>query len=256
MKVIVNEKDWDRIAHKYFQEISSPFSDGVDNPLFRVIEHIPRREQLSVIDLGCGIGNLTPYLCDQFRNVIAIDFSHEMVKATMDKCGEKNNVVVRKEDLRDLRSFYNSVDVAIAVNSIILPSIIETKQVFLQIHQCLRRNGHFIGIFPSMVSDLYRAMLTFDREYQSTGSERLAMKNTRVIMGEKNYDLLFGMYQNHGFQKHFYAFELKYRLEEAGFIDVTIDKVLYPWNQCEDEVFAHEEKPRLFDWFVVAGKPA
>ncbi len=58
---------WDRIADVYFEEISTPFQAEVKNPLLDYLDALPGREEMTVADLGCGIGNLLPFLADRFR---------------------------------------------------------------------------------------------------------------------------------------------------------------------------------------------
>ncbi|MFH1916860.1 MAG: methyltransferase domain-containing protein [Nanoarchaeota archaeon] len=252
----MDDKRWDKIATQYFDIVSSPFDERVDNPLFDQLKKIRRRKQMRIIDLGCGIGNLTPFLSKHFGHVTAIDFSEKMVEVTGEKCKAMENVVVLKQDMRDLQIFYNQFDVAVAVNSFVLPSIIDIRKMFLETFKILKPGGKLIGIFPSINSDLYRAMLTFDMQYEETKKEDEAMKNTRYIMGEEDFDFMFGLYHYDGSQKHFYQFELEYRLKQAGFTNIVIDKVLYPWEMCEDDDLCNLEAPPLFDWFVTADKPA
>ena len=65
---------WDRIAGAYFDEISTPFQAEVVNPLLDYLDGLPGREELTIADLGCGIGNLLPFLAERFKTVVAVDF--------------------------------------------------------------------------------------------------------------------------------------------------------------------------------------
>jgi trans-aconitate methyltransferase len=75
----MDAKDWDEIADRYDEEISSPFQEGVINPLYDAIRAIPNKRELTVADLGCGTGPLLPFLSRNFKNVAAIDFSARMI---------------------------------------------------------------------------------------------------------------------------------------------------------------------------------
>ena len=252
----MDDKRWDKIATEYFDIVSSPFDERVDNPLFDHLKKIRGKKKMRIIDLGCGIGNLTPFLAKQFGHVTAIDFSEKMVEATGEKCKAMENVVVLKQDIRNMELFYGQFNVAVAVNSFVLPSIVDIKKMFKETMKILKPGGRFFGIFPSTNSDLYRAMLTFDMQYEETKQEDKAMEFTRQIMGDEDFDFMFSLYNCEGSQKHFYQFELEYRLKQVGFINIVIGKVSYPWEMCEDDELWNLKDPPLFDWFVTADKPA
>jgi len=98
-------------------------------------------------------------------------------------------------------------------------------------------------------SDIYRAALTFDKEFKKTNNEKISAKNTKNTMSSENYDLMLGYFDNKGKQKHFFKAELEYRLSKAGFKNIEFKKVLYPWSMTEDS-FPKENK--LWDWFILA----
>jgi len=246
-------KDWDKLANNYFDEVSSPFCEVNDDKLFRFFKNLKDSKKKTVIDLGCGPGNFVPFLSSNFKRVTAIDFSKEMVNVARKKSIGFKNVDIFVSDLRNLKKYYGRFDVAVSVNSVLLPSIREVDTIFSEIHKVIKEGAVFVGVFPSIDSDLYRAMLTYERELLESESERVAKKNTHIIIGDKTYDFLLGMFNNKGKQKHYYEFELVYRLKKAGFKDVHIQKLYYPWECCADKDISYfKDKPKLWDFFVTA----
>ncbi len=249
---------WDKTAENYFAGVVSPFDKGVRNPLFWYLDHkVPHSSSLSVIDIGCGVGNLLPILAARFKRVVGIDFSPKMIKLARKKVTDVGHVELLVRDARDLSEFHSQFDVAIAINSIVLPTVRDSTQVIDQCFAVLKRGGMFFGIFPSMEQVLYRAMLVHEsaslegkKEVDAWGSaqEHLDLYSPDFMRGTVGYvDCR---------QKHYYLFELEHRLRKAGFVEVTIRKVRYPWEILEDPDVLHlKDYKGMWDWFVCARKP-
>ena len=74
--------------------------------------------EITVLDVGCGIGRMLIALAPQVRRAIGIDVSAKMVDAARRRCADLPNVTVIKGDGRGLDGVENSsCDVAIAVDS-------------------------------------------------------------------------------------------------------------------------------------------
>lgn len=244
-------EDWDTVSKDYFSEIESPFAIDVINPLY---EHIKTAKGKSAIDLGCGLGQLIPHIKEKYENITCIDFSQEMLKKAEKKHSDKK-IEFHKADMKDLSQFYNKFDTAFAINSILEPSVNSIQTILSEIYKVIRQKGTFISIFPSIESEILRAAITFDNEYSILNSEKESIKNTHITIGSKDYDLLFGFFNNDGKQKHFYKIQLEYRLKKAGFKNIIFDKVLYPWKTCVDKSLRNcNVDMQLFDWFVRAEK--
>jgi ubiquinone/menaquinone biosynthesis C-methylase UbiE len=246
---------WDRIADTYFEQISTPFQAEVKNPLLDYLDALPGRQEMTVADLGCGIGNLLPFLADRFKKVVAVDFSPKMLQAAQINCS-RQNVQFCRQSLTDLSVFANQIDVAVTVNSVLAPSLSAVDQIFCEIAGILKPGGRLAGIFPSMESVLYEGVLILDRERAQTGCEKKALRRAQRKMGRNRFDFVAGFYiDGDDRQKFYYSFELRRRLQKAGFRGLQFGKVLYPWyEENGDEVFAGE--PRMWDWFVRAATPA
>jgi ubiquinone/menaquinone biosynthesis C-methylase UbiE len=250
----MDEKDWDALAENYHDHVISPFQEGVINPLFDAIREIQDREPMTVADLGCGTGPLLSFLSKHFKAVIAVDFSEKMLEKAKENCSAKN-VTFIKSDLSDLSQLEGRIDVAVSINAILLPSVRLVDAILMEIHRSLKPDGRFMGIFPSLEAVLYQSTLIYDRELGKYEDETDALNQTKRILEKNKFDFIAGTYDDHGQkQKFYYDFEIRLRLKKAGFKNIRLKKVLYPWG---GDVSGYEDffgQPRMWDWFVIANR--
>ena len=247
-------KKWDKISENYHDIIISPFQKGVKNPLFNKIERIGGTKDKTVMDAGCGTGELLGVLSSKFKKVYAIDFSSKMIEKAKES-NKEDNIEFSIEDLRNLSKFENTCDVIISVNSILGPKVKDTNLALRSIYTTLKENGIFFGIFPSMESIIYHGFLIFEKNLEIEKDEEKALTKAKKIMERNKYDLIKGTYtDDDGEQKFYYRFELKLRMKETGFRDIKISKVLYPWGKATGDFDDFPGKPKMWDWFVTAYK--
>jgi len=240
--------DWDKISDNYDTQIMSPLDERVDNPLYAELKKVRDKKNKMVLEVGCGLGRLSPLYAKRFKLAVCTDFSEKMIENARAR-NNLPNVTFQIKNTVNLRSLHNKFNVAVSVNSIIMPSIIDVDKALKQVYRCLLKKGTFLGIFPSLDSDIYRASLTFDREYRSSRNESEAVKDTRHIISSSSYDFLLGFYRNRGRQNHFFKSDLEFRLQKAGFTNIQFKKVKYPWSMTPDKFPGKEP---LWDWFVKA----
>src|SRR5262249_290182 len=140
---------WSRAADVYEKEFIDPYLPGVRNPLRDAITALPDTPSQTVADLGCGIGPLLPFLPERFRRVIAVDFTEGMLQRARERCADLGNVEFLQRTLTDLRPLHGQVDVAVGVNSLVLPDVGELEQALAAIHDALKPGGRFLGIVPA-----------------------------------------------------------------------------------------------------------
>jgi SAM-dependent methyltransferase len=250
----MDARAWDRIAEVYFEEISTPFQAEVKNPLLDYLDALPDRQKMTVADLGCGIGNLLPFLADRFKKVVAVDFSPKMLRAAQLNCPH-HNIQFCRQSLTDLSVFSGQFDLAVTVNSVLAPNLDTVDQILREMAASLKPGGILAGIFPSMESVLYEGVLILDREREQSENEEEALKRAQRKVRRNRYNFIAGFYtEGDDRQKFYYSFELRRRLQKAGFKGIQLGKVLYPWYAEDgDEAFAGE--PKMWDWFVRATVP-
>lgn len=248
---------WNRSAKKYFEDVVSPFAEGVKNPIFWYLDNKigANTKEMKVIDIGCGIGNFLPTLAGKFSTVVGIDFSPKMIEFAGERVRGLSNVQLHVRDARDLNEFHGQFDVAVSVNSVLLPKIVDVEKILGEAYLVLKEGGTLLAVFPAMESFLYRALLMQEKGMEEGDSEEVALEKAKKDLREGlQCDFEAGIIQYPDCkQKNYYLFELKYRLWKAGFTNIKVRKVHYPWEVYEDEtLLAFHGKEKLWDWFVYA----
>jgi SAM-dependent methyltransferase len=241
---------WSGVAGSYEAEFIDPYLPEVRNPLPAALEKLPGVG--TAADLGCGVGPLLPLLARRFRHVYAVDFADGMLARARERCAGLVNVEFLRRALTDLAPLAGRVDVAVAVNSLVLPDVGELERALGQIHAALRPDGRFLGIVPAVDAVHYFTMLLLDRARRAGMPEAQARKNAAHHAEHALYDFAFGDFRYQGLEQHFWQpFEVKYRLRRAGFRAVRLRKVRLAWHQfgCADDL---GDLPPPWDWFFEA----
>ncbi len=240
---------WSAIAADYEREFVDPYRADAVNPLLREVHGLPNQSEGTAADLGCGKGPLLPLLAAKFVTVHAVDFAEQMLHHARQRCVGLNNVRFHDASLTDLRFLHGQLDLAVAVNSLVMPDVRDIEAVLVQVRCCLRAGGRFLGIVPAMDGVHYWTMLLLDRALRRGMPMEAAEKNAAHLAEHRYFDFAFSRFSFRGIVQHFWQpFEIPWRLEKAGFRDVRIEKVLLPWDHFRlREDFTDQEPP--WDWF-------
>jgi SAM-dependent methyltransferase len=252
----VNEADmpdqshyWSQAAARYEQEFIDPYREPEGNPLLAALEGIPDAGARTVADLGCGIGPLLPTLAARFGRVLAVDFAPGMLGRARERCVGLGNVEFLQASLTDLGPLTERVDVAVAVNSLIGPSVSTIERALQEIRASLEPGGVFLGVVPAMDAVHYHTMLLVDRARRTGMPEDKARDNAARYGEHGLYGFAFGDFSYLGLRQHFWQpFEIGYRLRRAGFRRVRRAKSPLCWEQfaCAADLREH---PPPWDWF-------
>jgi SAM-dependent methyltransferase len=245
---------WSKAAGAYESEFIDPYRPDVRSPLLKVLRQLADPCKV-VADLGCGIGPLLPFLAEQFRTVYAVDFAEGMLERARQRCARLKNVVFLQRGLTDLGPLAGKLDVAVAVNSLVLPDLLDLEEALRQIHASLKPGGRLLGILPAMDAVHYFTMLLVDRALAAGKPMGAARKNAAHFAEHGLYDFAFGQFRYKGLEQHFWQpFEIRYRLRRTGFRKVQLGRVRLSWQQfaCGSEL---KEQPPPWDWFVAALRP-
>ncbi|MDD5054074.1 MAG: class I SAM-dependent methyltransferase [Candidatus Nanoarchaeia archaeon] len=251
---------WDKMSSDYFNQINSPFSKGIRNPIFKRLKSIKNSKNKSVLEIGCGTGTLIPFLSKNFKKVVAIDISKQMIEKSKKESEGLKNVELKAMDALNIGRLKQEFDAIVCVNSLIMPNIVKINAILKKINKSLKKNGWLIGIFPSFDSTIHQALITYDKEYEKRKDRRKARIATSKILSFKRHDFVYGfVYANEAEnrQKHYFRFELEYRLKKAGFLKIKIGKVHYPWSDFEDPEPSRFNDPiyeKMWDWAISARK--
>ena len=243
---------WSESAARYEDEFVDPFRRPDDNPLLDAIANFPDGATKTVADLGCGVGPLVPTLAAHFGRVIAVDFAAGMLDRARERCTGLGNVEFLERDLADLSPLAGEVDVAVAVNSLVMPSVRDIEAVLGQVRGILRPGGVFLGIVPAIDAVHYQTMLLLDRARAAGMPESAARRNAAQHAEHHLYDFSFGDFRYIGLEQHFWQpFEIDYRMRRAGFRRVRKAKVRLDPSQfaCASDL---KEYPAPWDWFFRA----
>lgn len=251
-------KAWDSRALDYTEKILSPLYSGVKNPIYEFVKTLNANNYKRVADMGCGRGEFLTFLAQHFEEVWGIDWSDEMLRIASEKTQEYKNVFLRNLDIKDIECFSDYFDITFTINSILPNKPIEAKQMLQEIYSSLRKGGLFIAILPSFDTVLYQRQLTYDK-YVEMGlyPEEAWQRTDDYFIRMKKLDIKNGMYADDGvhLQKFFTEYEIHYELNAIGFVNISSEKVLYPWNICQKYGYGYYPgKPEIWDWFVVTSK--
>jgi len=249
-------RSWSQHAAHYGETFLDSFAPGVVNPLWDALNEVKGASKKVAADLGCGTGPLLPALVERFARVVALDFAPGMIERARERVAEADQPRVRflQRPMDDLADLARALDVAVAVNSLVMPDERLIHQTLRAIHASLRPGGVFLGVVPSIDSIQYHTLLLQDQALEQGLGPVEADRFAALHAEHRFYDFAFGRFKYRGLrQKFWHDFELEYRLAKCGFRSITIGKVLYPWTE---ENFAggaeFAEYPRSWDWFFRA----
>jgi SAM-dependent methyltransferase len=242
---------WSAAAGSYEAEYIDPYRPDIRNPLPRMLRRLGERGGAVVADLGCGIGPLLPLLAKAFRRVYAVDFAAGMLARARQTVLRRDNVTFLHADLTELQ-LPEPVDVAVAVNSLVMPDERDLDRSLQRIAAALRPGGHFIGIVPGMDAVHYYTMLLVDRALAAGQPLPAARKHAAHHADHAHFDLAFGKFGYGGLEQHFWQpFEVRFRFRRAGLQLRLLRKLHLSWQQFAGAAEL-QQHPAPWDWVFVA----
>ena len=104
----------------------------------------PDFKEVSVIEIGCGIGRITEFIAKDFKKVIGIDISGEMISKCKKRLKHQKNIAYYETDGKTLPSSDNSIDF---VFSFIVFQHMPDKKVirknFMEVNRILKKFPDF-----------------------------------------------------------------------------------------------------------------
>ena len=101
----------------------------------------------------------------------------------------------------------------------------------------------------------YQSLIIADRQAKKGGDYDETVKKIKKLIPDEEHDFLLGITNFDGKQKNYYRFEILWRLKKAGFRNIRIKKIFYPWREFEEAgqgYFPREDPP--WDWYVICEK--
>jgi SAM-dependent methyltransferase len=252
--VQVQGRQWSRHAKRYDDLFLDPFREGVENPVLDALQSVPEPGSKTVADLGCGTGPLLPFLVERFGRVVALDFAPGMIARARERLGDHaDRVTFERRAMHELAAYEGALDVAVAVNSLVMPDVRLIDRTLKAIRAALRPRGVFLGAVPAMDALHYQTMLLYDQALDRGDDPEAAERHAAFHCEHHYYDFAFGRFTFQGLRQKFWQpFEIEHRMRKAGFRSVKLGKVLYPWDESLPGGAEFAGHPRSWDWFFVA----
>jgi SAM-dependent methyltransferase len=248
------DQQWSRHAARYDDLFLDPFQPGVENPLLAALDRIPQPKKRTVADLGCGTGPLLPLLVGRFGTVIALDFAPAMIERAQVRLGtDAHRVIFLNRAMHELDDQVGKIDVAVAVNSLVMPDVRDIDRTLRAIRASLRPSGVFLGIVPAIDAIYYQTMLLMDRELDRGLPPEEAERHASFHAEHRFYNFAYGRFKFRGLRQKFWQpFEIRFRLQKAGFTSIEISQVYYPWDDNLPRGTEFAQHPRSWDWSFTA----
>ena len=130
---------FDQYATYYDQHLTQHLKYDVPKKLFDAIDlELSGKDQLTILDLGCGTGLCAPYFRLIAEKLIGVDISEQMV-ATAKQKELYDELLV--DDIHDAISKFNNIDIVIAAD--VFTYIGKLDDLFKKIHSVLNESGLF-----------------------------------------------------------------------------------------------------------------
>ena len=128
---------YNKIAQEYDKEFGNDYSD---TPY--VDKFLNYLEGKKVLDIGCGVGNLTKYIMDKGFNVEGIDLSKEMLNIAKQKYNDIKFYEMNMKEIT-LRKKYDGIMLAYSLFHLTKKEVIE---VLPKYYELLNSNGKILLI--------------------------------------------------------------------------------------------------------------
>ena len=131
---------YNEIAQEYEKEFGNDYSDTPYIDIF--LNYLDGKK---VLDIGCGVGNLTKYILDKGFNVDGIDLSEEMLNIAKSKYDDINFLQMNMKDII-LDKKYDGIMLAYSLFHLTKQEVLE---VLPKYYSLLNNNGKMLLILQS-----------------------------------------------------------------------------------------------------------
>lgn len=200
-------------GYDFFQNKCSIYQDILDYHFQR------HRGRSPILDTGAGTGNLTIKLAEAGMNVTAIDNSDKAIEILKKKCGEYDNITVKKMDVQDLD--FGDESYAGVSSMLVIPFVKDNQKYLRQVYRVLRNGGLFtITAWAPATADVDRVNKLWESALKKEGVlPKYGAEWKKTLEENKDKDFAEtvrerGLAQN----------QLKGQLTTAGFKDIEFQR--------------------------------
>jgi 2-polyprenyl-3-methyl-5-hydroxy-6-metoxy-1,4-benzoquinol methylase len=138
-------KFWDMLATRYDKTVSK-FKPMFEALHFKTAGYLNQSD--SVLDYGCGAGEITCGLAAFAKEIQGIDISSKMIEVARRKAADRKitNISFKQASIFDEKFKYESFDVILAFN--VLHCVDNARDVINRIHNLLKPGGMIITVTP------------------------------------------------------------------------------------------------------------
>lgn len=155
---------WDRISFMY--DNLESFNNKANKEMTRICaSHL--EDQDKVLECACGTGIITSVMAPNCRQIVATDFSPNMLDEARKKLRGRNNVFFEEGDITNLKYADNSFDKAVAGNVIHL--LDEPRKAVEELKRVVKPGG--LIIIPTYMCDGNRLVNSMKSVFKRTFNE-------------------------------------------------------------------------------------
>lgn len=106
-----------------------------------IVENIPIKSDMKVLDFGCGTGLLSFFILPYVKEVVGVDNSSKMVEV-FNKKAEDNNIQNARAYVFDLEKENLNEDFDLIINSMVFHHIEDLERILKSLYSHLKGNGY------------------------------------------------------------------------------------------------------------------
>ena len=207
------DKNWENEIYKNKKQINKyPFDWVVSS----TNKYIKKKNKLTGLELGCGVGNNIPFLLDYgFKKIYAIEGSKTACKILKNKYIRKKSVLIINKDFNKYKYKKEYFDLILDRGSITHNKVKDIKSTLMHIKQSLADNGHFFSVM-------------FNRKAHFRTNKKNAQFFKNITPGNKG--LLTNFFSKREILYLFRDFKIIELREDIHLVHFPQKKIFSTWN--------------------------
>lgn len=245
---------WDSLARSFDDEVFNPVEGDFRGTIVSAIASLSSKN-LSVVDIGCGIGRNLALLARNFKHVGAVDISEDCLQIARRHCRRYKNIDFQALDLSRELPFVNQYDVGVCLNVALLPTYSRRTRLLQNINKLICTGGSLIFLVPSVESVLLTThrLVHWNLDDHPNYQQAAAAASAETHFTGKS--IRDGIIKKGGTPtKHYLREELELLMAELGQKIIRLDKVEYAWDTEFDSPPQTMQAPFPWDWLVISEK--
>lgn len=178
--------EWDEISNIRFNQISNN-KDLSFNYILKpcILDLIKTCNKESVLDFGCGTGNLTKYIAECSNKIVGIDLSKRSIKIAKEHFDTVENLTFICSSIEQYSNEKNTGSFSLVVANMVLMDVINLEDVLKAVKKVLKNNSNFIF---TITHPCYWAIYWdyFNKNWFNYKKELFIESNFKISLDENN----------------------------------------------------------------------